>query len=50
MASKSKYRTVVQAAIAKWVKDFQSGLIKLDTVDDLCKLIDMDIELQKDDF
>lgn len=27
LESKTKYRKVVQAAIAKWVKDFQSGHI-----------------------
>lgn len=42
-----EYRKVVKAAIAKWVKDFQSGHIEIKTVDDLKKLIDLDIELQK---
>lgn len=38
----------MKAAIAKWVKDFQSGHIEIKTVDDLKKLIELDIELQKD--
>ncbi len=50
LESKAKYRKVVQAAIAKWVKDFQSGHIEIKTVDDLKKLIELDIELQKDEF
>ncbi|WP_289135599.1 hypothetical protein [uncultured Brevibacillus sp.] len=48
MESKDQYRRVVKAAIAKWVKDFQSGHIEIKTVDDLKKLIELDIELQKD--
>lgn len=47
--SKEKYRKIVQAGIGRWVKDFQAGLIKIDTVDDLKKLIELDIELQKDE-
>jgi len=50
MESKTKYRRVIQAAIAQWVKDFQVGLIKIQTVDDLKKLIEIDLELQKDDL
>jgi hypothetical protein len=50
LESKAKYRKVVQAAIAKWVKDFQSGHIEIKTVDDLKKLIELDIELQKVDY
>ncbi|MHB1126869.1 MAG: hypothetical protein ACYC2T_07895 [Bacillota bacterium] len=48
--SKHKYRKVIQAGIAKWVQDFQEGKIKIETVDDLRKLIDMDIELQQHDL
>ncbi|MGG1663958.1 hypothetical protein [Brevibacillus sp. NRS-1366] len=48
--SKDQYRRVVKAAIAKWVKDFQSGHIEIKTVDDLKKLIELDIELQKYDY
>lgn len=47
--SKGKYRKIIQADIAQWVKDFQSGHIKVNTVDDLKKLIELDIELQKDE-
>ncbi|TQK74961.1 hypothetical protein FB479_101572 [Brevibacillus sp. AG162] len=48
LESKEQYRKVVKAAIAKWVKDFQSGHIEIKTVDDLKKLIELDIELQKE--
>lgn len=48
--TKAQYRKVVKAAIGKWVKDFQSGHIEIKTVDDLKKLIELDIELQKDDM
>lgn len=50
LESKSKYRKIVQAAIARWVKDFQDGRVEISTVDDLRKLIEMDIELQKDEL
>ncbi|MET3504953.1 hypothetical protein ABMB67_001037 [Halalkalibacter oceani] len=48
--SKEKYRKIVNAGITRWVKDFQSGHIKIDSVDDLKKLIELDLELQRDDF
>lgn len=48
--SKAKYRRIVQAGIAKWVSDFQKGNIQVNSVDDLKKLIELDIELQRDDF
>lgn len=48
--SKEKYRKIINAGIAQWVKDFQNGKIKISTVDDLKKLIEIDLELQKDDF
>ena len=48
--SKAKYRKVVQAGIAKWISDFQKGLIEIKSVDDLKKLIELDIELQSDEF
>ncbi len=47
--SKDKYRKIIQAGIAQWVRDFQSGHIKVNTVDDLKKLIELDIDLQKDE-
>ncbi|TNJ68390.1 hypothetical protein FE784_00695 [Paenibacillus hemerocallicola] len=47
MESREQYRKVVKAAIARWVKDFQEDRIEMNTVDDLRKLIEMDIELQK---
>lgn len=48
--SKSKYRKIVQAGIARWVGDFQKGQIEIKSVDDLRKLIEMDLELQKDEL
>jgi hypothetical protein len=48
--SKMKYRKIVQAGIAKWVSDFQKGNIEINSVDDLKKLIELDIELQRDDL
>lgn len=48
--SKEKYRKIVNAGIAQWVKDFQNGKIKISTVDDLKKLIEIDLELQRDDI
>ncbi|OXM84596.1 hypothetical protein [Paenibacillus rigui] len=50
LESKSKYRKIVQAGIARWVKDFQDGRIEVKTVEDLKKLIEMDLELQKNDI
>ena len=49
MGSKRKYRKVIQAAIGQWVKDFQSGKIKVNSVDDLNKLIEIDLRLQRDE-
>lgn len=40
----------MKAGIAKWGRDFQDGVIEIKTVDDLKKLIEIDIELQKDEF
>jgi hypothetical protein len=48
--SKSKYRKIVQAGIGKWVSDFQKGNIEIKTVDDLKKLIELDIQLQRDEL
>jgi len=48
--SKSKYRKIVQAGIARWVSDFQKGAIQINSVDDLKKLIELDIELQRDEL
>jgi len=49
ISSRSKYRKIVQAGIAKWVSDFQKGNIAINSVDDLKKLIELDIDLQRDD-
>lgn len=50
LQSKEKYRKIIQAGIAQWVRDFQAGNIKVQSVDDLKKLIEIDLELQKDDL
>ncbi|AZK47233.1 hypothetical protein [Paenibacillus lentus] len=50
LESKAEYRKIIKAGIAKWVKDFQDGKIEIKMVDDLKKLIEKDIELQKDEF
>lgn len=48
--SKAKYRKIVQAGIARWVSDFQKGSIEIKSVDDLKKLVELDIALQRDDL
>ncbi|WP_136604654.1 hypothetical protein [Paenibacillus dokdonensis] len=50
LESKAQYRKIIKAGIAQWVKDFQAGNIEIKTVDDLKKLIEIDIELQKDEL
>ncbi|CAH1202957.1 hypothetical protein PAECIP111891_02167 [Paenibacillus allorhizoplanae] len=50
LESKSKYRKIIQAGIARWVKDFQDGRIEIKSVEDLKKLIEIDLELQKDEL
>lgn len=47
--TKEKYRKLVQAGIAKWISDFQKGNIVINSVTDLRQLIEMDLQLQKDD-
>jgi hypothetical protein len=46
---KEKYERIINAGIAKWVKDFQDGRIQIKTVDDLKKLIEISLILQRDD-
>ncbi|WP_338542792.1 hypothetical protein [Paenibacillus tundrae] len=50
LESKEQYRKIVKAAIAQWVKDLQAGHIKMQTVQDLERLIELDIKLQQDEF
>ncbi|MEC1078420.1 hypothetical protein P9A91_10375 [Bacillus safensis] len=47
--SKDNYRKIAQACITQWVRDFKEGNIKLSSVEDLKKLIELDIDLQKHD-
>lgn len=50
LEAKTKYRKIIQAGIAQWVKDFQDGRIAIKTVDDLKKLIEVDMYLQKEEI
>lgn len=50
LESKEQYRKIVKAAIAQWVRDLQAGHIKMQTVVDLERLIELDIKLQQDDL
>ncbi|MGF6357106.1 hypothetical protein ABIE27_005045 [Paenibacillus sp. 4624] len=50
LESKEQYRKIVKAAIAQWVRDLQAGHIKMQTVADLERLIELDIKLQQDDL
>ncbi|APQ57696.1 hypothetical protein VK72_02425 [Paenibacillus polymyxa] len=50
LESKAQYRKIVKAGIAQWVKDLQAGNIKMQTVQDLDRLIELDIKLQKDEL
>lgn len=45
--AKNQYKKVVRAGIAKWVSEFKKGNIDINTVDDLQKLIEIDILLLK---
>lgn len=48
--SKEQYRKIVKAGIAQWVKDLQAGNIRMQTVADLERLIELDIKLQRDEL
>ncbi|MDU8674257.1 hypothetical protein [Paenibacillus polymyxa] len=50
LESKAQYRKIVKAGIAQWVNDLQAGNIKMQTVQDLDRLIELDIKLQKDEL
>lgn len=50
LESKEQYRRIIKAAVARWVKDFQDNRIEINTVDDLRKLIELDIRLQRDEL
>ncbi|MGG1673535.1 hypothetical protein ACIFOE_23420 [Paenibacillus sp. NRS-1783] len=50
LESKAQYRKIVKAGIAQWVKDLQAGNIKMQTVQDLDRLIELDIRLQRDEL
>lgn len=47
--SKENYRKIAKACISQWVRDFKEGNIKLSSVEHLKKLIELDIELQKNE-
>lgn len=46
----AQYQKIIRAGIAQWVKDLQAGKIKMNTVQDLERLIDLDIKLRKDEL
>lgn len=50
LESKEQYRKIVKASIAQWVKDLQAGNIKMQTVQDLERLMELDIKLQQDEL
>ncbi|MCL6661764.1 hypothetical protein [Paenibacillus amylolyticus] len=50
LESKEQYRKIVKAAIAQWVRDLQAGNIQIQTVQDLERLIELDIKLQQDEL
>jgi hypothetical protein len=50
LESKEQYRKIVKAGIAQWVKDLQAGHIRMNTVQDLERLIELDIKMQKDEM
>ena len=41
------YQKIVKAGISQWIKDFQNGNIKINSIDDLKKLLEVDMQLQK---
>ena len=47
---RNKYRKIIHAGIAQWVKDFQDGRIKIDTVEDLKKLIEIETLLLREEL
>ncbi len=44
----AQYQKIIRAGIAQWVKDLQAGKIKMNTVQDLERLIELDIKLRND--
>ena len=45
--TREQYRNIVKAGIAAWIKKFQDGEIRIETVSDLRELIEMDLFLQE---
>lgn len=41
------YKKIVKAGLARWVEEFQADRIKMNTIDDLEKLMKLDLMLQK---
>lgn len=42
-----EYKKIIRVALGKWLKNLQSGLIKLDKVSDLKILIEADLMLKE---
>ena len=45
--TREQYRNIVKAGIAAWIKKFQDGEIRIETVSDLRELIEMDLYLEE---
>lgn len=48
--SKSNYRKIVRALIGKGVQAMKDGKIEVNSVEELERLMKLDLELQKDEF
>lgn len=48
--SKSNYRKIVRALIGKGVQAMKDGKIEVNSVDELERLMKLDLELQKEEF
>lgn len=44
--SVEEYKKIIRVALSKWLKNLQSGAIKLETVNDLKLLIEADLMLK----
>lgn len=48
--SKSNYRKIVRALIGKGIQAMKDGQIEVKSVDELERLMKLDLELQKEDY
>lgn len=47
-SSRDEYRKIIRALIAQGIKNLKDGQLEITSVDDLERLIKLDLELQKD--